>query len=811
MGALSFLNNLKLSVKIGGGFFVVLLLSLAIGAMGIFSIFQLSKQTEITSATTGLTQQLQAASSAREAFLRDLDPEKGDIAAAAIAKLGEDVGAAIAKMEAADRDTAEFAETLTLVQDFSSTFDEVRGSIKLQQGALDDMITTTADLLFAGDSVQGQVTQIMRIADNMANEANAELVQADKAGRIVADLQKLGLTLQNEFQMAYNSSNEQLMANVRINAANAGEQIEKLKSISLQHLDRETVDKLAEVNSNLIAQLTEMDGTEDFTKIYTLRSDIRTSIKTLNDMTRFVTGLAYRSIDDARLVQEEASQRRANLEQFSEAANKLSKHALNTSNQTLDFIRPGSEKTAKQVDDQFAWLLEEAQAFSSRVADLDGINQDAAVMVELIASAQAIFNTMANATDNLAAQLTTLSAESTAVQNAIGAFAASEAAKVSAESEVAMVTIATTLGVCVLIGAILAIALSIAITAPTNRLNGIMARLADGDLDVEVTGTNRKDEIGEMSRTVQVFRDNALERLALRREQEQAQAENLEKQQEVERLIANFRDTSQSLLNSVNSSMSQMVTTANAMSETAQATADETTMARDSSNEAASNVQMVSSAAEELSSSIEEIARQLSAASEVVSKATHGAHQSNQRITELASATTKIGEVVGLIQAIAEQTNLLALNATIEAARAGEAGKGFAVVAAEVKELANQTSKATEEISAQISAIQSSTDEAVETISGITQTMDEVSQYTSAIATAVEQQGAATTEISRNVQEAATGSANVNQNISRVADSVQQTSAASSQVLSSSSEVIQKSEELRNEVDQFLSAVAKTG
>lgn len=811
MGALRFLNNLKLSFKIGGGFVVVLLLSLAIGAMGIFSIFQLSEQTKITQSTTDLTQQLQAASSAGQAFLRDLDPDKGAKASEEIAQLTADVKHTIQTMQANGRITTDFEETLAQAEALNQQFESVLESVNVQQSALNELLATSDDLVFAGDTVQLEVTRTMRIADQMDKDANAELLEADKAGRIVAELQKLALTLQNDFQLAYNSSNDELMSNVVINAAKAGKEIEKLQGITLQHLDSSIVDKLAEINNALIQQMQEMMETDDFTKIYTLRADIRDSISQLNKTTRFVTGLTYRSIDDARGLQEEASQRRDQLEKIANSANNLSRYALATTNQVLGYLRPGSGIKAEAVDAQMAGLMEEAKNFAARASDMGKIGEEGARMVDYITSARANFATMAEATANKDAQLTAFIAQSAKVQSGIGTIASDEAKKVAAQSDVAMMTIATTVGICVLIGAALAIALSIAITVPTKRLNSIMARLADGDLDVEVKGTQRKDEIGEMSRTVQVFRDNALERLALRREQEEAQQQNLKKQQQVESLIADFREKSQMLLNAVNTSMQEMGSTANAMADTARATTEETTMAQSSSNEAASNVQMVSSAAEELSSSIEEIARQVSAATNVVQKATDGAHQSNARITELATATNKIGEVITLIQAIAEQTNLLALNATIEAARAGEAGKGFAVVAAEVKELANQTSKATEEISGQISAIQSSTGEAVDTISGITQTMDEVSQYTNAIATAVEQQGAATTEISRNVQEAAAGSANVNQNMSRVAESVQQTSAASSQVLSSSAEVIEKAEQLRHEVDEFLSAVAKAG
>ncbi len=335
-----------------------------------------------------------------------------------------------------------------------------------------------------------------------------------------------------------------------------------------------------------------------------------------------------------------------------------------------------------------------------------------------------------------------------------------------------------------------------------------MSGLAGGNTSVAIPGVGRKDEIGEMAGAVVVFKTNMAEAERLRAEQAEADAlGRAQRKADMLRLADGFESAVGEAIETVSSAATELEASSNTLTRAAERGHGLATAVAAASEEASANVQSVSSASEELTSSVSEISRQVQESARVGELAVEQAQRTNARVAELTKAAGRIGDVVELINSIAAQTNLLALNATIEAARAGEAGKGFAVVAAEVKALADQTAKATAEISQHIDAIQSATEDSVGAIEEIGGTIGRMSEISSAIASAVEEQGAATQEISRNIQHAAQGTSQVSANIADVQRGAGETGAASSQMHSAAQSLSRESNRLKSEVARFLESV----
>ena len=346
------------------------------------------------------------------------------------------------------------------------------------------------------------------------------------------------------------------------------------------------------------------------------------------------------------------------------------------------------------------------------------------------------------------------------------------------------------------------------ISKPLALLGARMQDIADGRLDGDIPGVGRGDEVGKMAATVQIFKDNAVRMRELEKSEAETQARAAsDRRVAMENLAGDFERSVNGIVRSVSSAAAGMQSTAQSMTSTASDASARAANVSAASQSASSNVGTVAAAAEELSSSVTEISRQVARSSEIASKAVGDAERTNATVQVLSTGAEKIGEVVKLIHSIAAQTNLLALNATIEAARAGESGRGFAVVASEVKALANQTAKATEEISGQVAAMQQSTSDAVTAINGITQTIAQMSEITSGISTSIEQQGEATREIARNIQSVAAGSSEINSHIGGVTTAAEATGKAAGDVLSNARELDNQSGMLRSAVDGFLAKV----
>ncbi|MGQ9368011.1 methyl-accepting chemotaxis protein [Azospirillum sp. A39] len=351
-------------------------------------------------------------------------------------------------------------------------------------------------------------------------------------------------------------------------------------------------------------------------------------------------------------------------------------------------------------------------------------------------------------------------------------------------------------------------ALSRRMFRPLLGIRAAMDDLAHGRLDVAIPVLDRADEVGAMAKAVEVFKANAVERRRLEGEQKAATARaEAEKRSMLDELARSFEVSVAEVVEHVGREAARVQSTARSMAALAEETGRQSTAVAAASEQTASNVQTVAAATEELSGAIGEIGRQVVQSSQVAARAVEQARTTDDRVAGLADVADRIGAVLDLIRTIAGQTNLLALNATIEAARAGEAGKGFAVVASEVKGLANQTAAATEEIAAQIAAVQSATREAVGDIKAILTVIGEIDAIGTTIASAVEEQGSATQEIARNVQQAAQGTQEVSSNIAGVTRAAEETGSSAGRVLGVATSLAEQAEVLRSAMRRFLDGI----
>jgi methyl-accepting chemotaxis protein len=493
---------------------------------------------------------------------------------------------------------------------------------------------------------------------------------------------------------------------------------------------------------------------------------------------------------------------------FEERLQRLKKNGGEVTSAHIVAIEKGWSRYLKELDDTYevANRIKVAQVD----ADLADLRQAADQSREAAEALRAVLRTMATELDHKVSQVS---------DDAAAEYLATSRWMIGA----AALGILFGLGFGFLVG-------QFGIAKPIRELVALLQKLAGGDLAVEVTGLERRDEVGDVARTALVFKENGLAKIRLEQEQKEAEARAVEeKQLAAEReaaqqkaaeekaaaerraalhgLAAGFERAVGDIIDAVSSASTELEAAAGTLTRTADGTQQRSTTVASASQQASANVQSVAGATDELSASVQEISRQVAESSRIAVEAVVQAKTTDSRINELSQAASRIGEVVKLITAIAEQTNLLALNATIEAARAGEAGKGFAVVAQEVKALASQTAKATDEIGTQISGMQIATADSVAAIKEIGGTIGHIAEIAASISAAVEQQGAATQEIARNIQQASRGTTDVATNIVEVNRGAVETGAASGQVLSSAQSLARESTVLKGEVAKFLATV----
>ena len=800
------LRNLPLITKIGGGFGAVLIITLAVGLLSAHSINRINSQVAMTDDAARLLISLQQIAEAKGDYVSSGVRESADRTLELVASIEGDIGRLLG--QAGDPERLEAAAQAT--GGFRSAMTEYVTLIERRAKANDAMKAAVGAVISSSIASGKAAGERLAETSESARAIRAKLIETQDFSRRAAGL---ALTA-NEVQVNI----LQFMATKSSNILKrAGKGVDEIAALNKTFLESrlnpaamqivEAIDKHSMAMAEMFAKLGaggESFASEDDPASLGLRVKAQKAARRIVKAANKVKAMQDQGIRASWdfLARIEAQQEKSTAEAASAAVMERSANVLMSA--ASSYLLDPTPEHEKALEARFDELGKSTEKAFANAWDQDSAN---AIKAALGQFSQA-FAEMRAVFAESGVKVKVMKANAASLVDVVTGIGARQIAQVRETGAGAINTSLFAIVAAVAMGGIMAWLLGRAIGRPIREMTGAMTQLADGELEVDLVDTGRRDEIGKMFKAVTVFRDNAVENQRLSEERKVGHIRREKRQATIEELIAEFRTEMQDALEAVEDNAAQMRSTAELLTDVARQATGQTTAATSASQNATENVQSVATAAEELDASIAEITRQVETATDVVEKAAESANLTQDRIGGLAEAASAIGDVVKLISDIAEQTNLLALNATIEAARAGEAGKGFAVVASEVKSLANQTADATGQISSQIAAIQESTQQAVTVITEIPKTMADVKSYTSAIAAAVTEQGNATSEISRNAGEASSGTRATSENIDCVSAGVAETNQSAEQVLSAAQDVSTQASQLRRKVDSFLERVA---